>query len=72
MIVRLDSTIKVKVVSEKIETFLTADGQVQTALATGDVVTICRSKETVRLVRLKGSSFFETLRAKLNWSGSNV
>ena len=72
VIVRLDSTIKVKVVSEKIETFLTADGQVQTALATGDVVTICRSKETVRLVRLKGSSFFETLRAKLNWSGSNV
>jgi NAD+ kinase len=72
VIVRLDSTVKVKVVSEKIETFLTADGQVQTLLNTGDVMTIHRSKETVRLIRLKGSSFFGTLRAKLNWSGSNV
>jgi hypothetical protein len=30
------------------------------------------SRRVVRLVRLGGSSFFDTLRRKLNWSGSNV
>jgi NAD+ kinase len=72
VIVRLGSTIEVKILSERIDTFLTADGQVQTALNVGTVVAIRRSKERVRLVRLKGASFFGTLRAKLNWSGSNV
>ena len=72
VIVRLDSTIEVKIISERIDTFLTADGQVQTALNAGTVVAIRQSKERVRLVRLKGASFFGTLRAKLNWSGSNV
>jgi NAD kinase len=51
---------------------MTADGQVQRQLTAGDVVTIRRSQRTIRLLYLRGSSFFETLRRKLNWSGSNV
>ena len=45
-----------------------------TLLARGKIasVTIGRSRRGIRLVRLAGSSFFETLRKKLNWSGSNV
>ena len=58
--------------SQKVETILSADGQVQTQLSAGDAVEIRRSQRTVRLVRLAGSSFFETLRQKLHWSGSNV
>ncbi|HYV28864.1 MAG TPA: NAD(+)/NADH kinase [Candidatus Eisenbacteria bacterium] len=72
VIVRLDSKLEVKVLSRTVETILTADGQVQTPLIAGDVVTIRRSRASIRLVRLAGTSFFETLRAKLNWSGSNV
>src|SRR5262245_666066 len=72
VIVRLDSKVEVKVLSQKVETILAADGQVQTPLTAGDTVTIRRSRASIRLVRLAGSSFFETLRAKLNWSGSNL
>lgn len=72
VIVSLQSTVRVKVLSQRVETILTADGQITTPLAAGDIVTIRRSPHAIRLLHLAGSSFFETLRRKLNWSGSNV
>jgi NAD+ kinase len=72
VIVNLNSSVQVKVISHKLETVMTADGQVQVGLAAGDVVTIRRSSHSVRLVHLAGSSFFATLRQKLSWSGSSV
>jgi len=72
VIVGLDSTVRVRVLSERTETFLTADGQKIIPLFTDEVVTIKRSRHSIRLLHLAGSSFFETLRRKLNWSGSNV
>lgn len=72
VIVNLRSVVEVVVLSQKIETVLSADGQVQTQLAGGDAITVRRSSRSVRLVRLEGISFFETLRQKLNWSGSTV
>lgn len=72
VIVSLDSKVQVKVVSQRVDTVLTADGQRIIPLASDDVVTIRRSRHNIRLLHLAGSSFFETLRRKLNWSGSNV
>ena len=72
VIVSLASTVSVKVLSQSVETILAADGQVQTPLSAGDEVSISRSRHSLRLVRLAGSSFFATLRQKLNWSGSHV
>ena len=72
VIVGLDSTVRVKVVSHRVETILTADGQKMIPLTAGDLITIRRSRRAIRLMHLAGSSFFETLRRKLNWSGSNV
>jgi len=72
VIVGLDSTVRVKVLSERTDTFLTADGQKIIPLFTGEVVFIKRSRHSIRLLHLAGSSFFETLRRKLSWSGSNV
>ena len=72
VIVNLNSVVQVKVLSQRVETVLSADGQVQTQLAAGDTVTIRRSQRTVRLVHLAGNSFFETLRQKLHWSGSTA
>ena len=72
VIVNLNSVVQVKVLSQRVETVLSADGQVQTQLVAGDTITIRRSQSTVRLVRLAGNSFFETLRQKLHWSGSTV
>ena len=72
VIVGLDSTVRVRVLSERMDTFLTSDGQKIIPLSTNDVVAIKRSRHSIRLLHLAGSSFFETLRRKLNWSGSNV
>ena len=72
VIVSLHSVVRVNVLSQRVETILSADGQVQTQLAAGDTIAIRRSQRAVRLLRLAGSSFFETLRQKLHWSGSNV
>ncbi|MBI3854014.1 MAG: NAD(+)/NADH kinase [Verrucomicrobia bacterium] len=72
VIVSLASRIQVKLISLKPETILSADGQGVSELAAGDVVTVRRSRHTVRLLHLAGSSFFQTLRHKLNWSGTNV
>jgi NAD+ kinase len=71
VIVSLDSTIRVKVITHKPDTILSADGYGVSAMAAGDVVTIRRSRDSVRLMHLAGSSFFETLRQKLHWSGAN-
>ena len=71
VIVPMNSVVQVTVLSERVETMLTADGQVQTPLSTGDFVQVRKGKFSVRLLRLRGSSFFQTLRQKLHWSGSH-
>lgn len=72
VIVSSDSVIEVRVRSQKLEIFLTADGQVQLPLFFGNKIQVRKSEKSVRLVRLPNSSFFQTLRQKLNWSGSSV
>lgn len=72
VIVSLDSVVQVRVLSERVETVLTADGQTTIPLSCGDVINVERSRHTIYLLHLAGSSFFETLRRKLHWSGSNV
>jgi NAD+ kinase len=72
VIVPMDSVVQVTVLSERVDTILTGDGQVQIPLNAGDFVQIRKSKMAVRLLRLRGSSFFRTLRQKLHWSGSHV
>lgn len=72
VIVDLDSTVVVRVTTSKLQTHLTADGQVAVQLRVGDEVAIRRAPEDVRLLRLGGSSFFRTLRQKLHWSGSHA
>ena len=72
VIVNMDSIIEVTNLSERLEVFLSADGQVQLPLTTNDIVHIRCAGEKIRLVRLPGSSFFNTLRKKLNWSGSSI
>jgi NAD+ kinase len=71
VIVPMDSVVQVTVLSERIDTILTVDGQVPVPLSTGDFVQIGKSRFCVRLLRLEGSSFFQTLRQKLHWSGSH-
>jgi NAD+ kinase len=72
VVVSLHSAIGIRALSAKMETLLSADGEVVGPLAAGETVLIRRSERSVRLVHLPGDSFFRTLRQKLNWSGSNV
>ncbi|MBI3877509.1 MAG: NAD(+)/NADH kinase, partial [Verrucomicrobia bacterium] len=72
VIVSLGSEVRVTLHSRQPDSIFAADGQVLAALHPGEGVTIRRSPRSVRLLRLAGGSFFQTLRQKLNWSGSNV
>lgn len=72
VIVSLKSKIQVKVLGNKVETILTSDGQTSVPLKPGDQIEVKRSRHCIQLLHLRGSSFFKTLRKKLNWSGSNV
>jgi NAD+ kinase len=72
LIVPLTATIRVTAISPKPSTILSADGQVISELSAGDLATIRRSRRSVRLMQLAGSSFFEALRQKLHWRGAYV
>jgi NAD+ kinase len=72
LVISLDSTVRVKLLSSRQQASLSADGQDPVELSAGDTVVIRRSERTVRLLRLHGASFFSTLRQKFGWSGGNL
>jgi NAD+ kinase len=47
--------------------YVTYDGQSGYPLRQGDIVRICRSERTLRLVKAPSRSYFELLREKLKW-----
>ena len=67
IVVRGDSSLKVKVVGIPNLALLTVDGQQAVELRLGDELHCHRSNHTVKLVRLNESGFFEALRSKLSW-----
>ena len=71
LIVNLDSTIRVTLLSQRLVASLAADGQETMELTQGDTVTIRRSSRGLHMLRLEGTSFFSTLRQKFGWSGGN-
>ena len=72
LIVSFASTIKVRLLKHRGESYLSADGQVMAELLEHETIKIRRSRKRAKLVRLEGNSFFETLRQKLNWTGSHA
>lgn len=72
LILPLNASIDVSVMSPKPATILSADGDVVSELAAGDRITIRRGRRTVRLMHLAESSFCETLRCKLHWRGASL
>jgi NAD+ kinase len=72
LILPLTARIEVKIITRKPATILSADGQVVSELAAEDLLTIGRSRRTVRLMHLADSSFCDTLRRKLHWRGGTL
>jgi NAD+ kinase len=72
LVLNLNSIVRVKLLSRYLGASLTADGQDQLDIGTGDTIQIRRSPKPIRLLQMDGNSFFSTLRQKFAWSGSNV
>ncbi len=61
--------IEVTLETQREEVYLTLDGQEGTSLGYRDVVRVTRSSSRVRLVKVSGRGFFDSLRGKLRWGG---
>ncbi|MEY4384729.1 MAG: hypothetical protein RLY20_12 [Verrucomicrobiota bacterium] len=72
LILPLSATVEIRVVNPRPATILSVDGEMLCELDAGDTIWIQRSRRTVRLMHLAGSSFFEALRRKLHWRGTNL
>lgn len=72
VIVSQRSVVEVQLLSQQMETIVSADGQVEAGFKGGDSITIFRSRRKVRLLVLPPGSFFDAVRRKLRWSGSAV
>jgi len=62
-----ESELTIKTASGDIDVRLTVDGQIKCRLNTKTNVIIKKAPHTIKLIRIKGFSFFEILRTKLHW-----
>ncbi len=62
-------SIEVTLETQNEEVYLTVDGQEGRSLGYRDRVVVRRSQTPVRLIRMRGHTFFASLRDKLNWGG---
>lgn len=67
LVMRGDAALTVRVEGVPDLALLTIDGQQKVALLRGDEIHCCRSRHTVKLIRLGDSGFFDALRSKLSW-----
>lgn len=70
LVVESTDILEVEVTSASQGFALTADGQVMVPLHNGDRIRVRRNAWPVRLLKVSGRSFFQTLRTKLLWEGS--
>jgi NAD+ kinase len=72
LILPISATVEIRVVNPRPATILSVDGDLLCELDHGDTIWVRRSRKTVRMMHLAGSSFYEALRRKLHWRGTNL
>lgn len=72
LILPMSSTVEIRVVNPRPATVLSVDGDLLCELDAGDTLWIRQSRRSVRLMHLANNSFFEALRRKLHWRGTNL
>lgn len=72
LVLPLSSTVEIRIASARPATVLSVDGDLLCELDSGDTIIIRQSRRTVRLMHLAGRSFYEALRQKLHWRGTNL
>ena len=71
LILKLDSELTLSIPPYEGKVVLSVDGQVSTALSSGDLIRVTRAKHSVKFVRSPSRSYFNILSAKLNWGIAN-
>jgi NAD+ kinase len=69
MVIPADAVVTIEAADSPTELLVTVDGQVGTRLVQNEKMTVRRAEKPVRIVRFKGTTFFERLRVKLGWGG---
>jgi NAD+ kinase len=64
--------LSVTVVAAEPGVLMSVDGQVAEALAVGDTVEVTCAPTRVRFLHLPDYDYFDVLRQKLHWTGSQV
>lgn len=72
LILPISSTVEIRVNSPHPAAVLSSDGELLCELDCDDTIRIRQSRHPVRMMHLAGSSFYETLRRKLHWRGTNL
>ncbi|MBU0677389.1 MAG: NAD(+)/NADH kinase [Verrucomicrobia bacterium] len=74
LVVPDDSTITIHVMdmAKDKKVILAVDGQEEQPFEEGDKLVVKKTSQGVRFIHLPGYSYFEVLRHKLHWRGSNV
>lgn len=72
LLVPLSATMEIRVVNARPATVLSVDGDLLCDLDAGDTIRIRQSRKSVRMMHLAGSSFYQALRRKLHWRGTNL
>jgi len=72
LLLPLSSAVEIRIVNPHPATVLSVDGDLINELDVGDTIWIRQSRRTVRMMHLEGSSFYEALRRKLHWRGTNL
>jgi len=67
VVIKPDSKIKINIENASGKMLLSIDGQTSVKIKNGQSISIERANNNVRLVKWKDKSYFDTLRAKLNW-----
>lgn len=72
LILPITAKVEIRVVNPHPATVLSVDGDLLCELDRDDTISIRQSRRTVRMMHLAGSSFYEALRRKLHWRGTNL
>ena len=70
LVIDASSVVELEVSSRSVSLAMTVDGQVAVNLRIGDRISIRRNPWPLKLLKITGRSFFETLHTKLSWEGS--
>jgi Predicted sugar kinase len=67
VVVSNETTVKVKILSDTPDMYLTLDGQLGVTLRMGDVVEVRKAETSVKLIKSPFRDYFTILRTKLMW-----